>query len=256
EKWFLVLSDYEHTEITNIFASVLNESNKGKGEINSTSLENKKQNIKKKNKKYGITKKNVNTDDSDNDAFSKLIEYYKIIKEKNKCMCLMLYPFIQCLSEDDSSCIIFITSISLISYLKTDQITYDYYNQEIKNLHKDASNIVNNHYMTFDYERGLLPMLSFTSLNDALEIDERIYIYDHKNVKQTFNKIRTMCHIEIKEFTGNFRQLDMKKQTEILVKLQSLIKIIKPMNTLAWKRRTYVLYNSDSFYFIIILTYI
>ncbi|CRG95418.1 conserved Plasmodium protein, unknown function [Plasmodium gallinaceum] len=191
-----------------------------------------------------------------NNSYSNFFDHYKIVKEEYKCLCLMIYPFIQCVSEDDSSATIFISSISLISYLKTDQITHEYYNKEIKNLHNDSLNISSGHFMCFESERGLLPMLSFISLNESLEIDERIYIYDHKNIKNTFNQIRTMCHIEIKEFTGNFRQLDLRKQNEILVKLKNFIKIIKPMNTLGWKRRTYVLYNNDSFYFLIILIYI
>lgn len=218
DKWELVLNELEHNEIMTIY-------------------NNKKNNDKKK-------------------LYSKFYDNYYIVKEENKCLSLMVYPFIQCAGEDDASAIIFISSISLMSYLKTEQITYDYYNKEIKNLHNDSLNISNGHFLSFDSERGLLPMLSFISLNEALEIDERIYIYDHKNVKNTFNQIRTMCHIEIKDFTGNFRQLDLKKQNEILIKLKNFIKIIKPMNTLAWKRRTYVLYNSDSFYFLIILIHI
>lgn len=189
-------------------------------------------------------------------CYKKISDYYSILKEENKCMSLLIYPFIQCVSEDDSSAVIFITSISLISYLKTDQITYEYYNKEIKNLHNDSLNISSGHFLCFEAERGLLPMLSFLSLNESLEIDERIYIYDHKNMKNTFNQIRTMCHIEIKEFTGNFRQLELKKQNEILRKIKSYIKIIKPLNSLGWKRRTYVLYNNDSLYFLIILIYI
>lgn len=216
EKWNLILSEKEYGDVMSVF-----EKYKGKEQ-----------------------------------SYKKFSEYYSIIKEENKCMTLLIYPFIQCVSEDDASSVIFITSISLISYLKTDQITHEYYNKEIKNLHSDSLNISSGHFLCFEAERGLLPLLSFLSLNESLEIDERIYIFDHKNMKNTFNQIRTMCHIEIKEFTGNFRQLEMKKQNEILRKIKSYIKIIKPMNALGWKRRTYVLYNNDSFYFLIILIYI
>ncbi|EUD66856.1 hypothetical protein C922_02841 [Plasmodium inui San Antonio 1] len=250
DKWDLVLSEGEMTDVMTIYSSTAagkgvstgGEATEG-GETQGGTTDTRSNH----NTKGGKGKKNVQ---------QKLHSYYNTVKEENKCMCLMIYPFIQCVSEDDSSAIIFISSVSLISYLKTDGVTYDYYNREIKNLHNDSMNISNGHFISFDRERGLLPMLSFMSLNESLEIDERIYIYDHKNVKNTFNRIRTMCHIEIKEFTGNFRQLDLKKQNEILIKLKAFIKIIKPMNSLAWKRRTYVLYNSDSFYFLIVLIYI
>ncbi|KJP89061.1 hypothetical protein AK88_01354 [Plasmodium fragile] len=242
DKWDLVLSEGEMMDVMAIY----NSASTGKGNASGVEATGEESNDAT-NAKVGKGKKN---------AQQKLHNYYNIVKEENKCMCLMIYPFIQCVSEDDSSAIIFISSVSLISYLKTDAVTYDYYNKEIKNLHNDSMNISNGHFISFDRERGLLPMLSFMSLNESLEIDERIYIYDHKNVKNTFNKIRTMCHIEIKEFTGNFRQLDLKKQNEILIKLKAFIKIIKPMNSLAWKRRTYVLYNSDSFYFLVVLIYI
>ncbi|CAA9986793.1 conserved Plasmodium protein, unknown function [Plasmodium knowlesi strain H] len=255
DKWDLVLTEGEMMDVMAIYSSAVG----GKG--NATGEDETDKGATDK----GATDKGA-ADKESNDpmkggkgkknAQQKLQNYYNTVKEENKCMCLMIYPFIQCVGEDDSSAIIFISSVSLISYLKTDAITYDYYNKEIKNLHNDSMNISNGHFISFDRERGLLPMLSFMSLNESLEIDERIYIYDHKNVKNTFNKIRTMCHIEIKEFTGNFRQLDLKKQNEILIKLKAFIKIIKPMNSLAWKRRTYVLYNSDSFYFMIVLIYI
>ncbi|SCM00130.1 conserved Plasmodium protein, unknown function [Plasmodium chabaudi adami] len=234
-KWDLVMSESEHNEVMSICQS-LEKSNDSDIDIDD---DNRKIKSFKKKKNY-----------------QKLYDHYNIVKEENKCMCLLLYPYIQCINKDDASSIIFISSISLLSYLKTDQITYEYYNKQIKNLYNDILNISENNFVSFEQERGLLPMLSFISLNEALEIDERIYIYDHKNVKNTFNKIRTMCDIENKEFTGNFRQLDLKKQNEILVKLKSLIKIIKPMSTLGWKRRTYLLYNSDSFYFILILIYV
>ncbi|CDU16226.1 conserved Plasmodium protein, unknown function [Plasmodium yoelii] len=233
-KWNLVMSESEHNEVMRICQS-LDKFNDSDIDVNENNKKLKK--FKKKN-------------------YQKLYDHYNIVKEENKCMCLLLYPYIQCINKDDATSIIFISSISLLSYLKTDQITHEYYNKQIKNLYNDILNISDNNFVSFEHERGLLPMLSFISLNDALEIDERIYIYDHKNVKNTFNKIRTMCDIENKEFTGNFRQLDLKKQNEILVKLKNLIKIIKPMTTLGWKRRTYLLYNSDSFYFILILIYV
>ncbi|ANQ06632.1 Uncharacterized protein PCOAH_00008470 [Plasmodium coatneyi] len=248
DKWDLVVSEGEMVDVMNIYSGVTaGEDATNKGATNKDGTDKGVASRERNDAVRAKGKKN---------AQQKLQSYYNLVKEENKCMCLMIYPFIQCVSEDDSSAIIFISSVSLISYLKTDAITYEYYNKEIKNLHNDSMNISSGHFISFDRERGLLPMLSFMSLNESLEIDERIYIYDHKNVKNTFNKIRTMCHIEIKEFTGNFRQLDLKKQNEILIKLKNFIKIIKPMNSLAWKRRTYVLYNSDSFYFLIVLIYI
>ncbi|SCN43163.1 conserved Plasmodium protein, unknown function [Plasmodium ovale] len=256
-KWDLVLSESEHNEVMNICAELSNE-----GDYNvhadTTTIDSIITNVitDQINTNTGTISTGITSNRGTKKSMKKLYDRYDVVKEENKCLCLLLYPFIQCISEDDSSAIIFIASISLMSYLRTDQVTYEYYNKEIKNLHMDSMNISSGHFISFDSERGLLPMLSFISLNESLEIDERIYIYDHKNVKNTFNQIRTMCHIEIKEFTGNFRQLDLHKQNEILLKLKSLIKIIKPLYTLGWKRRTYVLYNSDSFYFLIILIYI
>lgn len=217
DRWNLVLSESEHKEIMDIFDKYKN------------------------NKQV---------------CYKKLSDFYSVPREQYVCLSLMIYPFIQCVSEDDSSSIIFIASISLFSYVKTDQITYEYYNKEIKNMYSDAMNIAGGHFICFEAQRGTLPMLSFFSLNEALEIDERIYIFNHKDMKNTFNQIRTMCHIEIKEFTGNFRQLELKKQNAILIKLREFIKIIKPMHVLGWKRRTYTLFNSDSLYFIINLLYI
>lgn len=109
--------------------------------------------------------------------------------------------------ENEHAAAIFAASISIFSKNVHFGIGETLYYGKIEEFHNQISQLNGGPYVSYDIDKAILPLVTFTTLEDALSISPSILVLDSKKNPETIAEFRIQCSLRKEEFTSEFNAL-------------------------------------------------
>ncbi|SJK86317.1 conserved Plasmodium protein, unknown function [Babesia microti strain RI] len=152
--------------------------------------------------------------------------------------------------ENEHAAAIFAASISIFSKNVHFGIGETLYYGKIEEFHNQISQLNGGPYVSYDIDKAILPLVTFTTLEDALSISPSILVLDSKKNPETIAEFRIQCSLRKEEFTSEFNALSSEKQKRVLSLIKRQISFYREMPQLCWLRRVKHIPNLDVMYFL------
>ncbi|KAK1443272.1 hypothetical protein BgAZ_201480 [Babesia gibsoni] len=155
--------------------------------------------------------------------------------------------------ESSRAAILYASAVAVISLLIHYGAVDTSANKKITKIFQEIAMLNGGPYVQLDAERSMLPLISFTSLEEALRISPHFFIYDPQRKKDTLAEFRIYCNLLMEEFTSEFCNIDPKRQSQVLRQLNGRLKKIE-RSQLLWLRRSCTMPSVDMIYILLAIS--
>ncbi|EKX72137.1 conserved hypothetical protein [Theileria equi strain WA] len=111
--------------------------------------------------------------------------------------------------EANQAAIIYAASVGILSKAEHSSGIHLNVNARITELFQKTFLLDGGPFTSYDSEKSLLPLIMFTSVEEALRISPSVLVYDPRRTPETLADLRIHCNLKPDEFTAEFCNLDL-----------------------------------------------